>query len=80
MPTVSLRDWLTRDGGELVADIDRLYVPRKQARWLRRNALVAAGNVGTTELAEVVEPYASSDDEVLREAADWALSRIAEHA
>jgi epoxyqueuosine reductase len=79
-PTVSLRDWLTQNGRKLVAEFDRLYVPRKQARWLRRNALVVAGNAGTTELADVVEPYASSDDRMLAEAAEWALSRIAERA
>src|SRR5688500_1460021 len=45
-PVVSLREWLEADGDELVARYDRLYVPRKDPRWLRRNALVAAGNVG----------------------------------
>ena len=48
---VSLAEWLERDGDELVAELDRLYVPRNDARWLRRNALVAAGNVGSAELA-----------------------------
>jgi epoxyqueuosine reductase QueG len=45
---------------------------------LRRNALVAAGNVGTTDLVDAVEPYAASEDDVLRETAEWALDRIAE--
>jgi epoxyqueuosine reductase len=79
-PTVSLRDWLERDGEELVADLDRLYVPRNDARWLRRNALVAAGNARTRELVTAVEPYAESDDPVLRDAAQWALDRIAERS
>ena len=57
-PTVSLREWLERDGDELVADFDRLYVPRNDPRWLRRNALYAAGNVGGPELVPVVERYA----------------------
>ena len=30
----------------LVGDYDRLYVPRNDPRWLRRNALVALGNIG----------------------------------
>src|SRR5918992_971301 len=42
MPTVSLRDWLERDGADLVAELDRLYVPRKDPRWLRRKAPYAA--------------------------------------
>jgi epoxyqueuosine reductase len=77
-PTVSLRDWLERDGEEFVADFDRLYVPRNDARWLRRNALVAAGNVGTAELRTSIERHARSDDPVLSDAAHWALERLAE--
>jgi epoxyqueuosine reductase len=76
-PTVSLREWLELDGEELVAELDRLYVPRNDPKWLRRNALVAAGNVGTGELVASVEPYASDEDPVLREAAAWALGKIA---
>ena len=34
------------DGRDLVEELDRLYVPKNDARWLRRNALVALGNVG----------------------------------
>ena len=68
-PTVSLRDWLERDGDELVAEFDRLYVPRNDPRWLRRNALVAAGNVGSRELVPAVEHYAGDDDPMLRDAA-----------
>jgi len=77
-PYVSLRDWLERDGEELVADLDRLYVPRNDSRWLRRNALVAAGNVGTAELRTSIERHARSDDPVLSDAAEWALERLAE--
>jgi epoxyqueuosine reductase len=77
-PTVSLKDWLERSGEELVAEFDRLYIPRNDPRWLRRNALVAAGNVGTADLVPVVEKYVRSDDQVLREAAGWALARMAE--
>jgi epoxyqueuosine reductase len=75
-PAISLRDWLSRDGESLVREFDRLYVPKNDSRWLRRNALVAAGNVGTVGLEDVVEPYAESDDPMVREAAEWALERI----
>jgi epoxyqueuosine reductase len=77
-PTVSLRDWLTRSGSDLVAEFDRLYVPRKHPRWLQRNALVAAGNVATTNLTDDVAAFTTGDDEMLRETAEWALARMAE--
>ena len=77
-PVVSLVDWLERDGDELVAELDRLYVPRNDARWLQRNALVATGNVGTPDLVPAVERYAEADDPMLRETAAWALERLSE--
>jgi len=79
-PTVSLRDWLDRDADELVAEFDRLYVPRNDARWLRRNALVAAGNVGGDDLVPSVERFTRDDDPVLRDAAEWALGRMSERS
>ncbi len=75
-PAVSLLDWLEADGGELVERYDRLYVPRNDPRWLRRNALVAAGNVGGQEERAAVARYADGPDELLREHAEWALRRI----
>jgi len=72
-PHVSLADWLTADDDELTARYDRLFVPRNDPRYLRRNALVALGNgVGDVELAR---PYAESDDPLLREHAERALRR-----
>jgi epoxyqueuosine reductase len=76
-PSVRLVDWLDDDGDELVAEFDRLYVPRNDGRWLRRNALVAAGNVGTSALEPTVGRYVASDDPILSETASWALERIA---
>ena len=60
-----------------MSELDRLYVPRNDGRWLVRNALVAAGNVGTPELVPFVERSAG-DDDMLRDTAQWALARIAE--
>ena len=73
---VSLRDWLERDGEELVAELDRLYVPRNDPRWLRRNALIAAGNAGSPEIVPAVRRYVESDDPVLHDTAEWALAQI----
>ena len=59
-----------------LAELDRLYVPRNDARWLRRNALVALGNVGTREHEPVLRLYAQGEDELLREHAEWALEEL----
>jgi epoxyqueuosine reductase len=73
---VSLLDWLRSDGDELRADYERLYFPRNDPRYLRRNALIAAGNSGQAALAPAVAAWAASDDELLREHAEWALARL----
>jgi epoxyqueuosine reductase len=53
-------------------------VPRNDARWLQRNALVALGNVGSEEHIPVLEGYAAGSDELLAEHASWALERVRE--
>jgi epoxyqueuosine reductase len=73
---VSLLEWLTLESDELRRRYDRLYVPRNDGRWLRRNALVAAGNVGGDEVRDVVSAYATGDDDMLREHASWALEQM----
>ena len=75
-PSVSLAEWLEGDGEELVRRYERLYVPKNDPRWLRRNALVALGNGGRPEDAALAEPYAHGDDELLREHAEWALQKL----
>ena len=77
-PNVSLVEWLEADDEALVERFDRLYVPRNDARYLRRNALVAAGNVGGPAERAAVERHADGDDELLREHARWALARLEE--
>jgi epoxyqueuosine reductase len=75
---VSLEEWLRVEDDALVTEFDRLYVPRNDARWLRRNALIAAGNVGTSALVPTLTEYADGSDPILRDAAGWAVERIAE--
>lgn len=79
-PVASLRDWLESGDDELVRQFDRLYVPRKAARWLVRNALVAAGNSGSARLKPLIEEHRTSADPVLAETASWALERMAERS
>jgi epoxyqueuosine reductase len=77
---VDLVAWLEADGRAVVDEYDRLYVPRNDPRWLRRNAAVALGNVGTAEHAPALERAASGDDDLVAEHARWALARIASRA
>jgi epoxyqueuosine reductase len=79
-PHVSLVEWLEADAEELVARYDRLYVPDNDARYLRRNALVAAGNSGGHAERDAVARYTESEDELLREHAAWALRRLEERS
>jgi epoxyqueuosine reductase len=76
-PHVSLVDWLRGDGDALRLRYDRLFVPRNDPRWLRRNALVAAGNVGGDAERAAVGQYLEDDDEMLREHAEWAVTQMA---
>ena len=76
--TVSLVDWLEAEEHELRLRYARLYVPRNDGRWLKRNALVAAGNVGGDAERAAVERQAAGDDELLAEHARWALERLEE--
>ena len=80
-PNVSLLDWLTRDGAELVDEVDRLYVPAQRptlaaaerahrARQRRRRGRSARSPRHGLE----------SDDPMLAEAAAWAVERIVERA
>jgi epoxyqueuosine reductase len=77
-PTVSLVDWLEADDADLRIRYERLFVPRNDVRYLRRNALVALGNNGRPEDRELARRYADSEDPLLREHAEWALTRLAE--
>src|SRR5205809_3604156 len=53
-PTVSLVEWLNEEDAELSRRYERLYVPRNDARYLKRNALVALGNTGGLEQLELL--------------------------
>jgi epoxyqueuosine reductase len=77
-PHVRLADWLEGDPAELVDEYDRLYVPQNDARYLRRNALVALGNVGGPDDLPLAESFLDDEDELLREQAAWTVGRIME--
>ena len=75
-PHVSLVDWLEAGDDELAERYDRLFVPRNNPRYLRRNALVALGNTHDSRMRGVAERWVRTDDPLLREYAKWALLRL----
>ena len=74
---VSLVDWLTLPDDTLLAAHEHLYVPDRDARHLRRNALIALGNAYPEQARRLAAPYLASDDATLRAAARRAIDRSA---
>ncbi|HIF93199.1 MAG: tRNA epoxyqueuosine(34) reductase QueG [Myxococcales bacterium] len=60
------------------ASTRRNAIKRSGYRGLIRNALVAAGNALDPALRGAIEGYASGDDSLLQEHANWALARMDE--
>ncbi len=79
-PLVSLEDWLTSGDEELLDRYRRLYIPRRDPRFMRRNAIVALASAGTSEHEPLLERYAVGQDELLVEHARWALGRLHERS
>ena len=75
-PSVSLLDWLGAPDDELRRRYERLYFPRKDPRYLRRNALVAVGGSADPSLAGAVAAYVDDSDSLVREHAEWAAERL----
>lgn len=78
-PREPLVDLLDASDAELLDRHGRWYIPRRQPRYLRRNALVALGNVGDgtdPHVARVLRRHLASDDPMLREHAAWAATRL----
>jgi epoxyqueuosine reductase len=75
---VSLVEWLESDADELAGRYERLFVPRKDGRFLQRNALLALGNAGRPEHRAIAERYVTDDDPMLRVYAEWACARLDE--
>ena len=78
-PWVDVLELLSLPDDELLARQGRWYIPRRQARYVRRNALVVLGNVGDgsdTEVARALERALADSDPILRGHAVWAARRL----
>jgi epoxyqueuosine reductase len=72
---VSLRDWLELPDDRLLEHYGHLYIPARDPRYLRRNALVALGNIGGDEARALAEPFARGGDALLEGPARRVLER-----
>jgi len=78
-PVVDLVELLAAGDDELMARHGRWYVPRRQARYLRRNALVVLGNVadgGDPDVVVALRRCLAADDPLVRGHAVWAARRL----
>lgn len=76
-----LLDLLTMTDQELLEAVGRWYIPKRDVRYVRRNALVALGNAaltaqGLVEANRVLERYLEGPDDLLAEHAAWAHGEI----
>ncbi|HVE93852.1 MAG TPA: tRNA epoxyqueuosine(34) reductase QueG [Acidimicrobiales bacterium] len=76
---VDLLGLLEADDETLLRRHGRWYIGERDPRHLRRNALVALGNIGDPEdpvVHDVLDRFALSDDIMLAEHADWARRQL----
>jgi epoxyqueuosine reductase len=76
---VPLVELLTLSDHEVMFRHGSWYIHQGEVRWVRRNALVALGNVGDAadpSTRRVLGRYLACDDPMLREHAAWAAKRL----
>ena len=76
---VDLRWMLSATDEDLLGTLGRWYVPRRDPRYLRRNALVVLGNTGDPGeewVLDALERHLDSGDELLVAHATWAAARL----
>jgi epoxyqueuosine reductase len=76
---VPLLGLLAATDDELLARHGRWYIPQRNPRWLRRNALVALGNCADgadPAVADALRCVLAGNDAVLRAHAVWAAARL----
>ena len=76
---VDLVELLALDDEALLARHGRWYIPERDPRYVRRNALIALGNVGDASSPAVeatLTRYLTTHDELLREHAAWAARAL----
>ncbi len=78
-PWIDLVELLDPDDDVVLARAGRWYIPRREVRYVRRNALVVLGNVGDgtdLQVVALLERYLVHPDPLLRGHAAWAARRL----
>jgi epoxyqueuosine reductase len=78
-PWVHLIELLDPDDAAVLAHAGRWYIPRREVRYVRRNALVVLGNTGDGQdprVEALLERYVRDPDPLLRGHAVWAARRL----
>ena len=77
---VDVLDLLAADDATLLARFGRWYIPRREPRYLRRNALVVLGNIGRAgrpaRCARALRRALADPDPMVRAHAVWAARRL----
>ena len=77
--TVSIFEILEQGDQALLLQYGQWYIPKRDPRYLRRNALLVLGNIGVAQdkrVRKIVMQYLSSPDSMLRSYAVWAAKRL----
>ena len=77
--TAAVRDLLTLDDDALLDRFGAWYIPRREPRYLRRNALIVLANTAdpaSPDVRELIERYVRSADEIEKAHAIWAADRL----
>jgi epoxyqueuosine reductase len=78
-PHLDVLDILAASDAELEDRIGRWYIPGREMRYVRRNALVVLGNIGPPsdpEVTDALTRYLTHPDPLLRGHAVWAAGRL----
>ncbi|MFH1330557.1 MAG: tRNA epoxyqueuosine(34) reductase QueG [Actinomycetota bacterium] len=73
---VDLLAVLAAEGATLMRRFAHFYLPKRRARYLQRNALVALGNAGGKGAVAAAANCLAGPDPLLRAHAAWALGRL----
>ncbi len=77
--SVSIHEILEADDQQLLSEFGQWYIPKRDPRYLRRNALIVLGNSQlppTARTIRAVERWLSDSDEMLRSHAVWTAKRL----